>query len=138
LSESKGYYDLFFNPNLHELIVRDGTALVTMTVDINRITTVFEKLAYGLYFHHFKDKFSGNVRIEHLSLISIYGQYHPLLKQIAQIRNSMREICINKPKLGSNPDIFYYQIAHEGMKSHNIMRMVFYNGFEAYGLFDGS
>lgn len=137
LGYSKKYYDLFFGEGRHTFFVWNGQALVTSTVDIERINASFQKIARGIYFHHFKEKFLGNVDIQHFSLAALYQKHDPVITELTRATHMMRLLCMERPKTGNNPDIFYYQIAQDEPPTDRIMRMIFYSGFEVLALFNG-
>ena len=135
LGYSKKYYDLFFGEGRHSFLVWNGQALVTSTVDIERVNASFQKIARALYFYHFKEKFLGDISIQHFSLAAVYQKHHPLVDALTQVVHMMRLLCIEKPRNGNNPDVFYYQIAQDESPKAMIMRMVFYGGFEVLATF---
>ena len=105
LGYSKKYYDLFFGEGKHTFLVLDGQRLVTSTVNIERVNDGFEKIARGVYFRHFHEKFLGRVDIHHLSLTALYQKHHPIITEITQVEYMMRLLCMEKSKNGSNSDI---------------------------------
>jgi hypothetical protein len=131
LRRNKRYYDLFFGKGKHQLLFWNGEQLVTAPVDINRFNSSMQKIARGIYYNHFNSKWLGDVGIQAISLIPIYARDPgPIATAVMQATNQMKLLCSKEPRHGANPDIFYYQVAHNNPPTHTIMRLVFYGGFE--------
>jgi hypothetical protein len=130
LRRNKRYYDLFFGKD-PQLLFWNGEQLVAAPVDINRFNSSMQKIARGIYFNHFNSKWLGDVGIQPMSLIAIYNRDPgPIVPALTQVTQQMKLLCSKEPRHGANPDIFYYQIAHNNPPTHTIMRLVFYGGFE--------
>lgn len=135
LEKNRSYYDLFFGPGRYEFVVWKGEELVTAPVNIERFNSVMDKVARGLYFHHFKQKWLQGVYIEHLSLSPVYrnpdDHAHPINTKLRQIKYEIDNICQKQTKHGNNPDVFYCQVCHDnGIPPEKaFIRMVFYSGF---------
>ena len=138
LRRRKHYYDLFFGPGKHQFLFWQGEKLVTSTVDINRVNSEIKKIAKGIYFHHFHEKWLGDVSIGHFSIAAIYKESHPIIDALKQVTEMVRLICIIEPRWGDNPDVFYYQVASDTPRTATLMRIVFYGGFEIVAIFDPS
>lgn len=130
LKRNKRYYNLFFGEGKHQLVYQQGQPLVTTPVDIHRFTSCMQKITRGIYFSHFGKKWLLNVDVQPLSLIPIYKEWNPIIDDLAQVHQMMRQLCVNEPRHGENPDIFYYQLVQDKSQTSTIMRMVFYGGFE--------
>lgn len=131
LQRNKRYFDLFFGEGKHKLLSWNGERLVTAPVDIHRFNSIMQKVARGIYFFHFNHKWLGDVGIQPLSLGAIYGRDPgPNDKLLSQVAQQMRLICDSVPRHGTNPEVFYYNVAHDNPPTHVIMRLVFYGGFE--------
>lgn len=136
LRGSKHYYDLFFGPNRHQFLYWQGDILVTSDVDINRLNSELDKIARGIFYHHFRQKWTNAVSIRHFSLAAIYKQSHPVIDALNRISELMRQACILERKHGSNPAVFFYQIAGDTPPTSTFIRMVFYGGFEIVAVLD--
>jgi hypothetical protein len=132
LRRNKRYFDLFFGEGKHQMLFWEGQQLVTGPVDINRFNSSMEKIARGIYFSHFNQKWLGKVDIQPLSLLPIYDKdpNHPIITALAQAIQQMKLICLSQPKHGENPDVFYYQLVQSHPPESTIILMVFYSGFE--------
>ena len=136
LKRNKHYYDLFFGSNRHELLFWQNELLVTSEVDINRVNSELDKIARGVYFHHFQKKWMSEVSIRHFSITAIYQQSHPVIDALNRISDLMRQACLLERKHGSNPAVFFYQVASDTPPTSAFIRMVFYGGFEIVAVLD--
>lgn len=128
---NKRYYNLFFGASKHQLLFWNGEQLITAPVDIDRFSFIMQKIARGIYYHHFNRKWLGDISIRPISLVAIYDRDPgPIITPLIQITQQMKLLCSKQPLNGANPDIFYYQVAHNNPPTHTIMRLVFYGGFE--------
>jgi hypothetical protein len=99
------------------------------TPDIDRLNRCFRHIAYGLYLHHFKKRFKGNIKVIMGHVIS--KEPNPeTFKQFIKHRFDvdLRE----KEKLGENKDIFYYQFIEPDNFGLIALKMCFYDGVDVY------
>ena len=138
LKRKRGYFSLYFGEGKNQLLLLEDKKLVTGPVNIDRLNSSLEKIARGLYYRHFNRKWLNNVGIQHLSLVPVHNKdpNHPVVHALTQFVQQMRLLCLNQPKRGANPDVFYYQLVQGRFAT--IMLMVFYGGFEVIAVFDGS
>jgi len=131
LERNKRYYDLFFGEDKYQPLFWSGEQLITAPVDIDRFDAIMRKIARGIYFHYFSHKWMGDIGIQPISLVAIYDKDPgPIVTSLMQVTRQMNLLCSREPRHGANPDIFYYQVAHNNPPTHTIMRFVFYRGFE--------
>lgn len=131
LRRSKRYYDLFFGEGKNQLLFWNGEQLITAPVDIDRFDSSMRKVARGIYYKHFDSKWLGDIGILPVSLTAIYDRDpSPIAPALTQVIQQMRLLCSKQPQHGANPDIFYYQVAHNDPPTCTVMRLVFYGGFE--------
>ena len=134
---NKRYYDLFFGKGKHHFLYLNGERLITASVDINRVNSIMQKIARGIYYNYFKRKWLKNVNIQHISLVSIYNQ-NPGSATVAlmQLTQAISLLCSKNSPHGENPDIFYYQVVYDNPSAGAIMRLVFYDSFEVIAILD--
>lgn len=134
----KQYYDLFFGEGKHQILYWQNEKLVTVPIDISRFIASMQKMARGIYFVHFGRKWLRDVDIQPVSLVAVYKESHPIITALTEITQQMHQqmqrLCMKQTSHGSNPDVFYYQLAHDEPPTDIIMRMVFYSGFEVIAI----
>lgn len=107
-------------------------------VDKLRFENELRKIIRGLYFHIYKEKWLGEVRLMNNGLkMRNYehfldsAEYNAILIHGFQ---QVRQFMSKHKKYGANPNIFYYQ--HEVTEGMEVLRLVFYEGFEVVALLD--
>jgi hypothetical protein len=98
-------------------------------VDLARFERAVALIAKGVFFHHFDEKFLGEVIILTASLVNINSSKRNEINQaLIDIRRNFDHKLLDFPRYGENEPIFYYQV-HDilGYKWPSI-RMVFYEG----------
>jgi hypothetical protein len=117
-------------PNLRPLMVR-GVLRGGFSVDAARLVSQFERIARGLYFFDHRRPWSRDVDIFTSLIISVGGpqsiQHNQTMHEAARLA---RIVVSREPRLGENPEIFYYQIKLTDDGSGFLMLMVFYGGIE--------
>ena len=121
-------------PTLHRLAL-DGNKFLDViwgTPDFARLWKCFQHIAYGLHYSHFGRRFEGRVRV-------LLGYLH---QQPGNARTFMRFIreraeldLVNRPRLGDNPEVFYYQVTDFDAFGLFMMKMCFYGGAQVYAAF---
>lgn len=113
-----------------------GNIGAVFEVDKLRFERVLTNVIRGLYFHIHKQKWLKDVQLisNGLKMINFEhfldsAEYNAVLAYgFERLRKSMGSY----EKIGSNPSVFYYQ--QEATASAEILRLVFYGGFEVVAL----
>jgi hypothetical protein len=106
--------------------------LVWGTPDVHRLNRCFEHIAYGLHRHHFKQNFCGSVKVLPGYL---HEKDHNKRKFVEWVRDRAQLDLVGKPKIGSNPAVFYYQVSDPDQFGLYMMRLCFYGGLVVYTAF---
>jgi hypothetical protein len=99
------------------------------TPDIERLNLCFNHIARALYYHHFGHRFYGDVKT-HLGFLFHYDANAKTLAEFIKDRSAID--LANKPLMGSNPDVFYYQVTDFDEFGLFMMRLCFYGGVHIY------
>ena len=107
------------------------------TPDVARLNRCFEHIAFGLHRHHFKQNFDGSVKVLPGYLVEFDHNRRTLIEWV---RDRAELDLVGKPKIGSNPAVFYYQVSDPDQLGLYLMRLCFYEGLQVYVAFmpDGS
>lgn len=136
LSRNKKFFDLFFGEkNSRKFFSYKRENLVSIGLDVNRFKSAMQKIARGIYYDHFEQKWNGEITIFSRSLMAISPVSNPVYNEMFRIAEIARRLIIFQQKQGENSDIFYYQISQENLLSPPIFRLVFYGGFEVSAFF---
>lgn len=107
----------------------EGRSTGMFDVDMDRFKGAFDHITRGLYFNKYKKKWTEQITIFSPSLLpgsnDQLDQYH-LIQGVTRMGN---QVFADFPKLGSNPEIFYYQIHCDEQLKRLWIKMVFYEGF---------
>lgn len=98
--------------------------------DIERLSKCLNHIAYGLYFHEFKKKFDGEIKMI-LEFIEYSDDNTQTLKEFLKKR-FLLEAKLNKEIKGENPMVFYYQFHEPDNFGLIALKMVFYGTAEVY------
>lgn len=133
---NKRLFDLFFSEqNSHKFFSYKGEKLVATTITVERIMNGFQKIARGIYYRNFEQKWVGEVIIHSRSLAVVLSTLNPNYDEKTRVAELARSLLILQPKHGKNPEVFYYQIGQDTLLSPPIFRLVFYGGFEVLAFF---
>jgi hypothetical protein len=102
------------------------------TPDVARLRKCFEHIAHGLHWHHFRTPFVGHLTI---LLGYLFHSDHNSRTWVDFIRARAELDLRERPRLGSNQDVFYYQVTEPDEFSLFMMRLVFYGGVNVYVAF---
>lgn len=116
------------------VIERDGIKIdFTFGIpDFKRLQTSFEKIFYGLYYHHFGRVFNGEIRI-FLSFLTYTDPEMNNYKDL--IERAARKELKNKPRLGLNQKVFYFQFADPDQNGIVLCKTVYYDNVTVYAAF---
>ena len=99
--------------------------MIRGTPDFARLEKCFQQIAFGLFFHHFKIKFRGelNVLMAHFEMKDKNGEtYIEFIKHRAELE------LRGKERFGKNPAVFFYQFTNPDWSGMFIVKMCFYEG----------
>jgi hypothetical protein len=102
------------------------------TPDFARLTRCFEHVAFGLHRHHFRERFSGRIQV-HLGYIA--WETPNAQAWNAFIRDRAAIDLEGKLRLGSNQDVFWYQMTDADQFGLYLARLCFYGGLDVYAGF---
>jgi hypothetical protein len=119
-------------PKRIERLVTDGSHFIDViwgTPDFSRLYKCFEHVLRGLYFHDFGRRFEGEVRV-----IPGFVKYEPGHAQTLQKLIEARYLyeANSMPRLGSNPEVFYYQRFPADQFGLIAYRLSLYGGVDVY------
>ncbi len=125
------------NPNLAELLLRinkpvlfNGKSTSAVKVDIVRFNRSLDWIVRGLYYNQYKKKWSAALGIESPVMPFLEGE--DALKA-NQILNNMgvvvNQVIRDFPKIGENPDVFWYQMLHD-RPEELLINMMFFGGLQ--------
>ena len=102
------------------------------TPDHVRLVSCFEHIAYGIYYNHFKTRFSGEVKI-------LLGYLHSDDQNTRTFRDLVKHKCEielkDKPLHGENKEIFYYQFTEPDEFGLFALNLCFYGGLNIFAGF---
>ena len=111
----------------------DDTAIYF--VDKERLDRQFDRIAYGLYFHEFAERWPYSFEIVVPSLVATEGENaNEQNERIARMTAITARYLKDQPRQGDNQEVFYYQSSREEEPSAYLLRMVFYEGFQVSAL----
>ena len=99
------------------------------TPDVERLRRCFDHIGHGLYFHHFRKRFEGEITVV---LGYLFHSEHNAKTWIELVEARTELELKDKPSFGSNPDVFYYQVTEADQFRRFAMRLAFYGGLRVY------
>jgi hypothetical protein len=125
------------NPNLAELLLRvnkpiiaNGKSTSAFKVDISRFNRSLDWIVRGLYYSKYKKKWSAKLSIKSPAMLFLEGK--DALKSnhiLNHMGASVNQVFSDLPKLGENPDVFWYQMLH-GRPEELLVNMIFFGGLQ--------
>ena len=107
-----------------------------ITVDDARIDTLLDQLSRALYFHHFEEKWLGDVKTYPEFLVaSLDPESHDAIARWSVLADHLFTKCEYH---GANPDVFKYQVLEGGEIAHKLMRLHFYSGCRVSVFFENT
>ncbi|MET2855119.1 hypothetical protein ABXV24_24880 [Vibrio owensii] len=96
----------------------------TLNVDYERFESCIDKIARGLYFHHFKDKWLGEISINIHFMLNIDPANRKYNQDLGRMDSMTQSYLAQSPAFGENQDVFYYKFrdVNEGI----VMSLNFY------------
>lgn len=115
-----------------DLVGNEYAEVIWGTPDVARLTRCFEHIAHGLHHHHFAAPFHGRLFV-HLGYLARKEHNPAVWDQFLRDRAALD--VEGKPKCGSNPEVFYYQVADRDPFGFYLIRMCFYGGLDVFAAF---
>jgi hypothetical protein len=109
-----------------------GEPTVAVTVDRSRFDHVLASSFRAIVYHHSGQKLASDVTVFSL------GIRHKTFERDANesaLAFSIRQVLQEQPRLGENPEVFWYQFLHRPNEV-TAMRLEFYQGFTVYAVSD--
>lgn len=102
------------------------------TPDIERLRVCFNHIAMGLHRHHFGRNFEGKIQL----LFGYLFHDEPNARTWVKFIQDRSEIDLkDQPKIGKNPEVFYYQITDYDEHGLFMVKLCFYGGLDVYVAF---
>jgi hypothetical protein len=99
------------------------------TPDYDRLINCFEHIAFGIYYHHFKEKFTG-------SLKTYLGFLHSNENNPKEFKRMMEHLTERdlqgRAKYGSNQQVFYYQYSELDEFGLFMVKFCFYDNVDIF------
>ncbi len=102
------------------------------TPDVERLNSCFNHIARALHYHHLNYRFIGEVKA-HLGYLFHNDKNPQMWAEFIKDRSAID--LADKPLIGSNPDVFYYQVTNFDEFGLFMMRLCFYGGIPIYVAF---
>ena len=99
------------------------------TPDVDRLKRCFEHIAHGLHWHHFGRHAPGLVKV-HLGFLAYHEARAGTFN--AFIARAIERDLEGKERLGSNPDVFSYEVTAVDQQGCYAMRLRFYGGLQVF------
>lgn len=131
------------NPRLVDQIMKHPQTVITVgkntaethhtiavKIDDARFDSALEHIGRALYFHHFREKWLGDIRTQPDFLLrSLNPSYAEALnKPVENIAKAADQAFKDSPYFGENPDVFKYQVVNGNKRAKILMRLHFYIG----------
>lgn len=125
------------NPNLSDLLLRvnkpvtvNGKATIAFKVDYSRFIRSLDWIARGLYYSQYKKKWLAKLSIQSPAALFLEGRN---AQESNKLLNHM-SVAVNHalsdfPKIGQNPDVFWYQMLHNA-PDELLINMMFFGGLQ--------
>ena len=98
--------------------------------DHERFTKCFESIVHGLYFHEYKQRFVGEIRLIMAFLMSDHKDRETFI-EFCRERFAIEDLKLEEK--GTNPHIFKYQFCEPDNNNIIAFKLTFYGGTEVFG-----
>lgn len=113
----------------------NGVKTLAYKVDTARFEIGMEQMARALYFNSFSDKWLAPIAIHSPALFQFDSPTAVSLHESKQnLASMMAEFLGAQPRIGENPDVFWYQIHRDPAEAFLMINMVFYGGLNVLAL----
>ena len=116
----------------HYIIKTNGNQffeIIWGTPDYDRLISCYEHISYGIFYHHFRRRFVGEVKI-------LPGYLHKESENARVFNQFMRDKTDlelrGKEKFGANQDVFYFQFTDKDEFGIFLLKICFYGGIDIY------
>jgi hypothetical protein len=99
------------------------------TPNYKRLESCFEHIAFGIFRHHFMERFRGKVKV---LLGYLYSKDKNSTNFIEFVKHKAQIELTEKELFGKNGDIFCYQFTEKDEFGLFLLRMCFYGGVDIY------
>jgi len=103
-------------------------------IDFERISKQFELIARGIYYHHFRKHWPHRFELAIPFALPGSKETQPHSQAMAEVASHATQFLKDEPKLGDNPEIYFYQYKLKLDSPGCIIRMVFYGGIEVVAI----
>lgn len=99
------------------------------TPDYERLIDCFSKVSYGIYRHHYKETFRGEIK-PYLGFLHNNENNPKAFRDFIRHKTALE--LANEPRLGENPKVFYYHFTKPDQFGIFLLKMCFYEGVDVY------
>jgi len=122
--------DKVFLNRKHFVVQLEGNKFIEVirgTPDCRRLEQCFERIAFGLFVHHFKKRFAGNLRVQ-MTYLDYEAKDAATFNKF--IRHKVELELKGKPRIGINHSVFFYDFTDPDQFGLFVLKMCFYEGVE--------
>ena len=110
-------------------ILLDGAETLAYEIDNDRFERALSQMARALYFHHFSEKWLAPLAIHSPA---VFQFDNPDAAGLQRSKENLARMAFgfmsNQPRLGANPEVFWYQVYRDTSQEFLMVNMVFYEG----------
>lgn len=130
-SSNKMLEKVYLTKNHYQINLEDNKFIdvIIGTPDISRLQECFKRIAYGIYLHHFKHRFIGDIKMV-LGFLINKERNPDKFKKFVKHRFDLD--LQDKPKLGNNKEVFYYQFIDADKDGLIALKLSFYEGVKVF------
>ena len=123
------------NRKVKKVQLKDGnhTLIAIGNPNYKRLTRCFRLIAYGLFYHEFKQSFQGQIKVL-IGFIDYTDKNEQTFKQFIKRRFELEDKLM-QPLKGNNPEVFTYQFHSPDEYGIHGLRTTFYGASEVYYAF---
>lgn len=104
-------------------------------VNKTRLDRQFNRIAHGLYYHEFQERWPHSFEIIMPSLLVTEGEHATEQNErIATLTAITARYLKDRPRQGDNQEVFHFRSSREEESSAYVLMMVFYGGFQVTAL----
>jgi hypothetical protein len=94
-------------------------------------------IARGIYFHHYRTRWNGNLRVcPEFIRFPFAGNASEINADFAAIAACAEQLFAGAEYHGENPEVFSYQVCEPGYRYRCLLRLSFYGGCKATAFFE--
>lgn len=108
---------------------------VAFKADVPRYNRVMRRIVHGIYYHHTGERLRRDFKLH----VGQLRNFDPERDYNARRACRMAaELLTDQPRIGDNPEVFFYQFSDDREKDEHLMRLVFYGGYDVVALWGQS